>query len=144
MLRRRLSSSQDIEQGGTVCAGRTNLSVHTVREAKLSTREATPSDKISEPPAYPVCWLIIKKPSDATIPLRVIRVLSVVKHRTWFDARAEAMLDGTEAQDITIIQGERDHVLFGGAEYALPPELECVALPVRSARARKSKTKKRT
>jgi hypothetical protein len=81
--------------------------------------KAEPRADISEPPAYPVLWLVIwdrTKSCGATEP-NVIK--TVVRHRTWFDARAEAMLMGAEANELTIIQGKRDSVEHDGLVYAL-------------------------
>ena len=81
--------------------------------------QATPSDKISEPPAYPVWWWVgrlVDPTRKQDVGARLIA--TTMRCRTWFDARAEGMRRlECEVHEIRIVQGDRTGVMVDGERY---------------------------
>jgi hypothetical protein len=100
--------------------------------------QATPSDKVSEPPAYPVLWWVGKK--KGLINERWDGMShTLVQCRTWFDARTHGLRTfNCEVYELIIIQGDREKVV-GPDGYSYRP---IVSKPPKVLKP-KSRTKRR-
>lgn len=76
----------------------------------------TRTAELPEPPAYPVYWLAVRRYTHEG-KTKVDRM--VLKRRTWFDVRCEALRRGAEPAELEIIQGNRDYVEHDGVRYML-------------------------